>query len=124
MTLCIHCGKTYDADCHKSLLALSSAPRMDSHEYVPAPERIGKYLSVRKHPADQKLRTYRWTILTNQADSLGVVQWFQRWRQYCFDPCDGTTFNAGCLHDLAAFLKRINHEQREACAERKASDRK
>lgn len=84
--------------------------------------RIGEYLSVRKHPADPKLRTYRWTVLTNRDDVLGFVQWFSRWRQYCFDPSEGTTFNAGCLRDLTAFLERVNRERREVRAEIKDAD--
>jgi hypothetical protein len=57
-----------------------------------------------------------WTVLTNHGDALGAVQWFPRWRQYCFDPREATTFNAGCLRDLATFLGRVNREQRESCA--------
>lgn len=77
-------------------------------------ERIGEYLSVRKSPADPKRRTFRWTVLTNHGDVLGAVQWFPRWRQYCFDPREMTTFNAGCLRDLAVFLDCINCKRREA----------
>lgn len=112
MTLCVHCGKPRDTDCHKSRHELGGAPRMDSHAYEPLPERIGKYLSVRKHPADPVQRTWRWTVLTNSADVLGTVQWFPRWRQYCFDPREGTVFNDGCLRDIAAFLERVNRERR------------
>lgn len=75
-------------------------------------ERIGRYLSVRKHPTDPKRRTVRWTVLTNHGDALGAVQWFPRWRQYCFDPRESTTFNEGCLRDLATFLERVNREHR------------
>jgi hypothetical protein len=85
------------------------------------PERIGEYLSVRKHPADPKMRTYRWTVLTNRADALGHVCWFPRWRQYCFDPLEMTTFNAGCLRDLAAFLERVNREHRESRSARESA---
>ena len=77
-----------------------------------ATERIGKYLVVRKHRDDPSRKTGRWTVLTNHDDVLGVVQWFPRWRQYCFDPHDGTTFNDGCLRDLATFLARVTSAHR------------
>ena len=113
MTPCVHCGKPLDSDCHRSRFSLGGAPRMNSHEYVPPPERIGKYLSVREHAADRKLHTRLWTVLTNYGDELGTVQWFPLWRQYCLAPRE-TEFNAGCLRDLTAFLERVNREHREA----------
>lgn len=82
-------------------------------------ERIGKYLSVRKRPADPKRCTYRWTVLSNNEIALGVVVWFAGWRQYCFEPRENTTFNNGCLCDLAAFLERVNRERREERNKRK-----
>ena len=76
-------------------------------------ERIGEYLSVRKAPIEPTRKTFRWAVLTNHGDTLGSIQWFGRWRQYCFDPVAMTTFNSGCLRDLVAFLDRVNSEHRK-----------
>lgn len=81
---------------------------------MPASERIGKYLSVeRSHYQPRGGRTVRWNVLTNHGDCLGAIAWFGRWRQYTFDPVQGSTFNRDCLLDIAAYLERINREHRE-----------
>lgn len=83
---------------------------------------IGKYLSVRRGPADTARRTLCWTVLGARGDALGFVCWFPRWRQYCFEPCLDTVFNEGCLVDLAAFLRRVNREHRMARAKPRTVD--
>ena len=85
---------------------------------LPSPEPIGKYLAVQKHPADPGGRTYRWQVLGARGDVLGWISWFARWRQYCFDPRESTTYNNLCLRDLAAFIERVNSEHRAARAAR------
>jgi hypothetical protein len=78
-------------------------------------EQIGKYLDALLMPGGPK--TSRWRIVSRtQRTVLGVVQWFPRWRQYCFDPSGMTTFNAECLDDIARFLRRVMHEHRNAGA--------
>ena len=74
--------------------------------------RIGQYLQVQDLPRRPGRTTDRWQVLGNGGDVLGVVQWFGRWRQYTFDPAPGTTFNATCLRDIAAWLDKINRERR------------
>jgi hypothetical protein len=41
----------------------------------------------------------------NGATSLGVVSWFASWRKYTFSPIAGTTFDQGCLAEIADFLQ-------------------
>ena len=60
-------------------------------------------------------KTSRWSVLSRtQGSLLGSLQWFPRWRQYTFDPADGTTFNAECLKDVAEFLLDANARHRKA----------
>ena len=83
--------------------------------------KIGKYLSVKREPSSGK--TCRWIVYGwivygtrdpyGTSDPLGIIQWYEAWRQYTFDPAPGTTFNAECLEDLARFL-RDNRNIREA----------
>ena len=58
-------------------------------------------------------KTDRWGIASKRGDRLGVVSWFTRWRQYTFNPSAGTTFNAGCLKNMAEFLKSVNDSNRK-----------
>ena len=72
------------------------------------PIRIGKYLSVEKLPRQRRRKTDKWLVLNNNGGYLGTVSWYTQWRQYAFDPDEGTTwavFNSRCLIDIAAFLK-------------------
>jgi hypothetical protein len=51
------------------------------------------------------LKTDNWVLFSkSQRAPLGSVHWFGRWRQYVFEPCDGSVFNAGCLESVRAFL--------------------
>lgn len=38
-------------------------------------------------------------------DLLGTIRWFARWRQYAFYPASLTIYSAGCLDDIADFLR-------------------
>lgn len=76
-------------------------------------ERIGTYLRARRLPPIDGRSTWRWEILSNRGDLLGMVRWFASWRQYTFDPAPETTFNHACLTDLAAFLRRVCNERAE-----------
>jgi hypothetical protein len=76
--------------------------------------RIGKYLSVDRMERAPNRKTDRWCIFANSGVVLGDVEWFGRWRQYCFNPAPSTTFNSGCLQDLAKFLAEANHRHRAA----------
>lgn len=75
--------------------------------------RIGKYLSVEIQPRPANRKTDTWQVFATAGSELGCVKWFGRWRQYTFDPSGRTTFNSGCLQDLAAFLEQVNERHRE-----------
>ncbi len=81
---------------------------------MPASERIGKYLSVERSDYQPRGgRTVNRRVLTNRGDCLGTIAWYGLWRQYTFDPVQGSTFNRDCLLDIAAYLERINKAHRE-----------
>jgi hypothetical protein len=45
---------------------------------------------------------------------LGTVSWYPAWRQYCFFPNGGMVFSAGCLDDIADFIKTQMEAKRAA----------
>ncbi len=50
-----------------------------------------------------------WLCLTNRAgDLLGTVELYQPWQEHCFYPEPGTLYSAGCLDDVAHFLRQLN----------------
>ena len=66
---------------------------------------IGEYLAVEELPQAEGRKTKRWSVIAKRSGmSLGVIAWYGPWRQYTFDPEAGTTFNVGCLNDIARFL--------------------
>jgi hypothetical protein len=48
--------------------------------------------------------TKHWWVTSTSGSRLGVVKFFPRWRCYSFFPEEDTTFNDGCLTDLATFV--------------------
>ena len=57
--------------------------------------------------------TRHWNVESTSGHRLGVVKFFPRWRCYSFFPADDTTFNGGCLSDLAAFCDQQTAAWRE-----------
>lgn len=79
---------------------------------VPAP--IGKWMMACRLAPQSGRKTARWSIRDSCGGELGTVEWSAGWRQYIFKPVgDLTSFSAGCLRDLAAFIRR-NHSTRDA----------
>jgi hypothetical protein len=64
-----------------------------------------RYLDFREGPPAGK--TGRWFVVSwSRGDSLGVIKWFGRWRQYCFFPEPETVWNRDCLKDVTAFIAK------------------
>lgn len=63
------------------------------------------YVVFREVPAPKR-RTKIWLVETLRGATLGYISWYARWRQYTFHPEHGSTFSAGCLHDIEAFIER------------------
>jgi hypothetical protein len=52
-------------------------------------------------------KTKQWTVVTVSlpTQTLGIVHWYPRWRQYVFEPYTDTVYSSGCLADVERFLK-------------------
>lgn len=57
-------------------------------------------------------KTKRWRIETKFGDTLGYVEWFARWRKYCFAPEENTVYEQDCLRDLATFCEQRTADHR------------
>lgn len=60
------------------------------------------------------LKTQRWEVLAKRDRTvLGVIKWFGAWREYTFFPSYGTTFNVGCLREIAERCGNLTREHRQ-----------
>lgn len=39
--------------------------------------------------------------------TLGIIKWYNKWRQYTFFPEFGTVFNRECLYDIALYIRGL-----------------
>lgn len=71
--------------------------------------KLGKYMVAEQNDNAPGHKTSYWSILSaKDADTLGWISWYGRWRQFAFSPATASVFNNQCLIDLAAFLKKLN----------------
>lgn len=50
-------------------------------------------------------KTKRFIVKNNKSgSSIGWIQWYGPWRQYCFFPIAETVYSAGCLQDIHDFI--------------------
>lgn len=61
---------------------------------------------------DRKTKTQVYELVSRHGESLGIIKWFGRWRQYCFFPEEETVFSKGCLQDIQTVLNNRNQEHR------------
>lgn len=57
-------------------------------------------------------KTRFWHVWNTSEVHLGVVQWFNRWRQYVYAPLDETVYSSGCMREILEFVERANQEHR------------
>jgi hypothetical protein len=78
--------------------------------------RMSKYLYFEESKLESRgKKTTVWYVRSvNHGDVLGRVRWFGRWRQYTFHPKELTTFNPGCMRDIADFCEEKTKEHRAA----------
>ncbi len=69
----------------------------DSAEY--------QYLAITRQQTSTV--TPRWLVESKHGSRLGVVKLFPRWRCFTFHPDEDTTFNSGCLADIAHFCDQV-----------------
>jgi hypothetical protein len=54
-------------------------------------------------------KTSRYHCTTKSAGALlGEVKWHSPWRQYCYFPQIQAVYSAGCMTDIAHFVKQLN----------------
>ncbi len=52
-------------------------------------------------------KTQSWKVCNKRyGDELGIIRWYGAWRQYCYYPTVQAVYSAGCLEDIAAFIKK------------------
>lgn len=55
-----------------------------------------------------KPKTKVFTVVSKRSDEeLGVIEWYSKWRQYCFMPYGNTVWNPVCLQDIQNFINTI-----------------
>ena len=59
-------------------------------------------------------KTRRIVVQSRRGHHLGDIRWYGPWRQYVFEPAQGTIFNVECLASLADRLGYLNTMHREA----------
>ena len=53
-------------------------------------------------------KTQVYTVYNSRSgERIGTVKWFGRWRQYTFLPDVDSVYSAGCLRDVADFIKSL-----------------
>jgi hypothetical protein len=59
-------------------------------------------------------KTRTWFVLTKEGEQgLGRIQWFSRWRKYCFFPLGDTAFEQDCLQEIASFCEQRTREHKQ-----------
>jgi hypothetical protein len=72
-----------------------------------------KWISCTLVDQPPQRKTKVWTVWSLQsAFYLGRVQWFSRWRRYCFFPNGQAAFEQDCLRDLAEFVESETKKHR------------
>lgn len=66
---------------------------------------MGEFIAFRL--IERKPRTNIWKVIMKDGkEQLGIVKWYSYWRRYRFYPDTGTGYDAICMDDISAFLKR------------------
>jgi len=66
-----------------------------------------EYISFDEKDVPER-KTKVWECINNKSNVvLGVVKWHPQWRQYCYFPVIEAVYSAGCLKDIADFIKEV-----------------
>ena len=65
-----------------------------------------KYIEFKLLEKKPKTSIYSVVNLKSKT-SLGTIEWYGAWRQYCFFPIPHTVFNKDCLDDIKEFIQNL-----------------
>ncbi len=65
-----------------------------------------KYLTFEHVPLEKKKGLYECKNI-NSRMTLGTVEYYPQWRQYCYFPKVQAVYSVGCLEDIAEFIKQL-----------------
>ena len=72
-----------------------------------------KYIRFRKYEPGRSQKTQCWYVINkSSSDSIGHIQWYTPWRQYCFFPWNNTVWNKDCLETIIKFIKQLTDERK------------
>jgi hypothetical protein len=81
-----------------------------------------KWIKFVERPVRAGLVTKEWAVAAKPwGDILGIINWYQRWRKYVFEPQPYTIYEQDCLRDIATFCESQTRQQKERAKERKAA---
>lgn len=57
---------------------------------------------------DYNGKTTKWSCQNkHHGEELGIIKWHPSWRQYCYFPMIQAVYSAGCLDDIADFIRNL-----------------
>jgi hypothetical protein len=80
----------------------------------------GTYITFRFESLSESGKTSQWTILSENNDVLGHIDWFGRWRKYIFRPSFLTVYEEICLREIAEFIELQTKTHRAKARKAKA----
>lgn len=83
----------------------------------------GRYITIRNygHLDGKKTNTY-WVWANGEAEPLGSITWFSRWRKYAFNAAsDKVVLEEICMGDLSQFIVEETKAHMTAVKEAKAN---
>lgn len=66
-----------------------------------------KYIYFEKNPHDNTW----WCVDTKDDSYIGWVDYYERWKQFCFYPQPATVLSQDCLEDIIDFIKQLRRVQ-------------
>jgi hypothetical protein len=53
-----------------------------------------------------------WACVNKHRETLGGVSYYKDWKQFIFEPVQGTVFSALCLSDIYDFVHALNEGEK------------
>ena len=85
-----------------------------NHETNPFPNRVPEFKYIHFALIDEKPKTTVWSCRNSKSgEELGKVKWHGPWRKYAFSPSQPSDYSAGCLEDIAGFIRILMDERKK-----------